>query len=93
VPLPDEPVAVGDSWKERFDIVLADDLKNRQKITIQRSYKLAEVKGGQATIELWTAVLTPIKSPAIQGQLIQREISGKVVFDLDRAPSFRENRE
>jgi len=84
VPLPEVPVAIGDTWKERFDIVLADDQKNRAKVTIQRSYKLAEVKGRQATIELWTAVLTPIKNPAIAAQLIQREISGKVILDLDR---------
>jgi hypothetical protein len=84
VPLPEGPVAVGDTWKERFDIFLADDQKNRARVTIQRSYKLAEVKGRQATIELWTAVLTPIKNPAIEAQLIQREISGRVIFDLDR---------
>jgi hypothetical protein len=84
VPLPEGPVAVGETWKERFNIILADDQKNRVPVTIQRSYRLAEIKGRQATIELWTAVLTPIKNPAIQAQLIQREISGKVVFDLDR---------
>jgi len=84
VPLPEEPVAVGASWSERFDVVLQDNDKNRQKVTIQRKYTLAEVAGRQATIELRTAVLTPIQAPAIEGQLIQREISGKVIFDLDR---------
>jgi hypothetical protein len=84
VPLPEGPVAIGDSWKDRFDIVLMDNEKNRVKVTIQQGYKLAEVTGRQATIELRTAVLTPIQNPAIEGQLIQREISGKVIFDLDR---------
>jgi hypothetical protein len=84
VPLPEKPVAVGESWNERLDIVLQDNDKNRQKVTIQGKYTLAEVAGRQATIELRTAVLTPIQNPAIEGQLIQREISGKVVFDLDR---------
>ena len=84
VPLPEEPVAVGTSWKERFDLVLQDNEKNRQKVTVQRSYKLTEVAGRLATIELLTAVLTPIQNPAIEGQLIQREISGKVIFDIER---------
>src|SRR5262245_49770781 len=84
VPLPEEPVAVGASWKERFDLVLQDNNKNRQKVTIQRSYKLAEIAGRLATIELLTGVLTPIDNPAIEGQLIQREIAGTVIFDLDR---------
>src|SRR5262245_23876199 len=84
VPLPEGPVAIGDSWKDRFDIVLMDNDKNRVKVTIQQGYKLAEVAGRRATIELRTAVLTPIQNPAIEGQLIQREITGRVIFDLDR---------
>jgi hypothetical protein len=84
VPLPEQPVAIGETWKERFDIVLRDSEKNRFRITIQRSFKLAEVKEGRALIELGTAVLTPIPNPSIAGQLIQREITGKVVFDIDR---------
>ncbi len=84
VPLPEEPVAVGATWKDRVDVLLRDEKRNLQKITIQQNYRLTEVKEKRATIELRTVVLTPVNNPAIQGQLIQREISGHLVFDIER---------
>jgi hypothetical protein len=84
LPLPEAPVAVGESWKDLIDLLLYDNLKNPARVTIQRNYRLVEVKAGRATIELRTTVLTPVKNPSIAGQLIQREISGKIVFDLER---------
>jgi hypothetical protein len=84
LPLPEDPVAVGTTWKDRIDVRLRDDQRNLHKITIQQNYRLAEVKGKQATIELRTVVLTPVDNPAIAGQLIQREVSGSLVFDLER---------
>jgi hypothetical protein len=84
VPLPEQPVAVGESWKDLFSVLLRDDEKNLHKITIQRSYRLVGVNEGHALIEFRTAVLTPVPNQAIAGQLIQRELSGKVVFDINR---------
>lgn len=84
ISLPEQPVAVGESWKERFDIIVRDSDKNLFKVTIQRSFKLAEVKEGRARIDFGTVVLTPIPNPSIEGQLIQRQINGNVVFDITR---------
>ncbi len=84
LPLPEQPVAVGETWKDRFVIVLRDNNKNLNRIIIQQSYKLVDVKNGLAVIEFRTAVLTPVQNPAVLGQLIQREIIGKAVFDLAR---------
>lgn len=84
IPLPEQPVSVGDSWKDRFDVLVRDDMKNRSKVIIQRVYKLLEVKEGRAVIELRTAILTPVNNGAIAAQLIQREITGKVVFDIEQ---------
>jgi len=84
LPLPEKPVSIGEIWKDRFDVVLRDNDKNLSRITIQRSYKLADVKEGRALIEFRTVVLTPVEKPAIAGQLIQREIAGKAVFDIAR---------
>ena len=81
-PLPERPVAVGETWKERFDVLLRDDNKNLVKITLQRTFKLTDVVNGRAMIDLRTAVLTPVTNPAIAAQLIQREISGNIVFDI-----------
>lgn len=84
IPLPEQPVAVGESWRDRFDVVLRDDTKNHFKITIQRVYRLAGIENDRARIEFHTAILTSIPNPSIGGQLIQRELSGKVVFDMAR---------
>lgn len=83
-PLPEQPVAVGEIWRERFDVHARDVDKNRVRISLQRTYKLTEVKNGRAVIELRTAVLTPVKAPEIAAQLIQREINGKIVFDIEQ---------
>jgi hypothetical protein len=84
IPLPEKPVAVGESWKDPFDVILRDDAKNLVKVAIQRVYKLVEVKDGRAVIELRTAILSPITNGAVEAQLIQREISGKIVFDIEQ---------
>ncbi len=82
--LPEQPVTVGATWKDRYDVVVKDTENNRSRITIQRICTLAEVKDGRALIEFRTVILTPINNPAIAGQLIQREIAGKAVFDVAR---------
>lgn len=83
--LPEQPVAVGESWKERFEIIAREPPENLPiRVTLQRTYKLADVKEGRATIEFRTAILTPIQVPAIAAQLIQRETSGKFVFDIEK---------
>lgn len=82
--LPSQPVAVGETWKERFDVVARNEQGLATKIVMQRAYKLAEVKDRKATIEFRTAILTPVAAPAIAAQLIQRETAGKIVFDIEQ---------
>lgn len=82
--LPEGPVAVGDTWKEPFDVLVKVPQGLTTRIRMQRSHKLTEVKHGHATIEFRTIILTPVQDPAIAAQLIQREIEGRIVFDLQR---------
>jgi hypothetical protein len=83
--LPEQPVAVGETWKDRFEIVAREPPdKIPVKITMQRSFKLTEIKEGRATIEFRTVILTPIQNPAISAQLMQRETTGKFVFDVEQ---------
>lgn len=83
--LPEQPVAVGETWKERFEIMAREPPEKFPiKITMQRSFKLTEIKEGNATIEFRTVILTPIQNPAISAQLMQRETTGKFVFDVDQ---------
>jgi hypothetical protein len=83
-PLPEQPVAAGETWTERFDVLARDVDKNLVKIPLKRTFKLADVTNGVASIELRTAILAPVEDPAIAAQLIQREITGKISFDIER---------
>ncbi|MSR58905.1 MAG: hypothetical protein EXS05_14855 [Planctomycetaceae bacterium] len=84
IPLPEQPVAIDEVWKEQFDIIVRDSTQALKRVTLQRSYRLKDVSEGLATIEFRTTILTPVRDPAISGQLIYRETAGKVVFDLER---------
>lgn len=82
--LPEHPVAMGEIWYEKYDTVAHDEYKNRARVSIQRSYKLSKVEAGKATIELKTAILSPITNPSIASQLLLREVAGKIKFDIER---------
>jgi hypothetical protein len=82
--LPDEPVAVGQTWKERYDVMVLDSDKLPHKIAMQRVYKLTDLKENLATIEFRTAILTPVNDPGFGVQLIQRETAGRVLFDVEQ---------
>lgn len=84
VPLPEQPIAVGEMWKERFDVTARNDQQLPIKIAMQRSFKLKEVQDRRAIIEYRTTILSPITDPALAAQLIQREPIGRIVFDIDR---------
>lgn len=85
-PLPEGPVAIGEKWKEPFEVEVTVDLVGGLKKTIklQRQYRLDSVADGQATISLETAVLTPLNDPAQRAQVIKKLAKGTAVFDLDQ---------
>ncbi|NLX97540.1 MAG: hypothetical protein GXY83_15335 [Rhodopirellula sp.] len=81
IPLPEEPVAVGDTWSLPYDIDVPLPNGTIKKVKTQQKYSLAKVTDGIAEIEVATQILTPIHDPAIEAQLIQRESHGTVKFD------------
>lgn len=78
---PESAVKVGESWPEKFEIkvVVEDNLK--KTLQAQRTYKLDSIEGNLVTISFKTSILTPVKDNNIAIQLIQRETTGKLVFD------------
>jgi len=82
--LPKEPVAVGATWKDPFDVLVRNEASLLVRIRMQTTYRLEEVAGDLATITYRTVVLTPVEQPTIAAQLIQRELEGKAVFDMSR---------
>jgi hypothetical protein len=82
--LPDETVAMGQTWKQRFESEVVVEAPLRKKVTLQRTYRLAAVEGDHATIELQTSIITPLRDPELEAQLIQKTPSGTIEFDLQR---------
>ncbi len=79
--LPDEPVAVGATWDEPFDVTAEVDSGGTKAIQTRRHYELTSVASGIATIEVNYQVLSPIDSK-IEAQLVQKLMKGKVRFDI-----------
>ncbi len=83
IPLPEGPVAVGDTWSFPYDLEVPMPNGTVKKVKTQQKFTLAKVAAGVADIEVATQILTPIHDPAIEAQLIQRESHGTVKFDID----------
>lgn len=79
--LPDQPVRVGDTWKDEFEAIAQLDKTLKQGVKLRREYRLLKLNGSQAEIELKTACLTPLRDPMIEMQIAGRLLSGKIVFD------------
>ena len=83
VRLPDDPVAIGATWDEPFDVNVQVEEGGTKAIQTRRHYKLADVATGIATIEVTYQVLSPI-TPQVEAQLVQRLMKGTVKFDVEQ---------
>ncbi len=83
IPLPEEAVPVGHTWSIPQDIEIPLPSGMVKKVKAIQKFVLEEVKTGVATIQVSTEILTPITDPAVESQLVQREVSGRVRFDID----------
>lgn len=79
--LPDEPVAVGATWDEPFDVTVNIETGGTKSIQTRRHYELLSVTNGIATIEVTYQVLSPIDAK-IESQLVQKLMKGTVRFDI-----------
>jgi hypothetical protein len=81
--LPANSVAVGEKWNfpNELDVALADG--TRKKIQMRQQYTLEDVRNGIAILRLETQILTPIKDPAVEAQVMQRETAGEIRFDIE----------
>lgn len=83
LPLPKDPVAVGQTWTLAYDTELATNSGTIKRVKIQQSFTLESVEGRVATIRVSSQVLTPTGDPALEALLVQREPSGQVRFDIE----------
>jgi hypothetical protein len=85
VALPSEPVTVGGTWKDRFQVpVTVGETNLTKNIVIQRQYQLIDITGSIARISLKSAIITPAETPQIEAQLAQRTPQGTIQFDLQQ---------
>jgi hypothetical protein len=84
LPLPDGPVALGETWRIPHEISLPLETGGAKKVQTQQSFTLKSVKSGIARIKISTQILTPINHPALEAKLIERERHGIVRFNIDK---------
>lgn len=83
VPLPEEPVAVGEKWSRPHEVQVRTEAGGAKTIRTRQTFTLDSVRHGVAAIRVRTTVLTPVRDPAIEAQLTQCAASGEVRFDID----------
>jgi len=81
LPLPKQAIAVGDTWTFPNDMRIrlrSGEIKN---IKSQQKFTLESVDGDIAKIKVETQVLTPVRDPEIEAQIIENESNGTIRFD------------
>jgi hypothetical protein len=82
VPLPAEPVTLGQPWSVPTDIrVSLDDNKSSRTIQARHRYEVEKIDGNVAVIGHET-ILPPLSDPEIRSQVIQQLGRGQIQFDL-----------
>ena len=79
--LPDNPVEIGDTWDEPFDVKVTLPKGLSKSVKTRWHHKLADVKNGIATIEVTYQVLSPTDA-GVELELVQRMMTGQVQFDI-----------
>jgi hypothetical protein len=80
--LPEEPVPIGDSWDEAFDLTVTLRTGGSKLVHTRRHYKLTKVEAGIATISVDYQVLSPIDAH-VEAQIVERLLDGEVRFDIE----------
>ena len=82
VPLPEKPVAVGDTWDIDIPIELKKPNGTVEKITGKQKLTLKSVQTGLATITFETEIWTPV-GPETEAKIIDKFTKGELKLDLD----------
>ena len=83
VPLPEQPVAVGESWRHPNEVTATARDGRLVKVKIEQKFTLEEVRTGVARIRMETQILSPIRDPAVEAQVVQCATTGEIRFDIE----------
>jgi hypothetical protein len=75
-------VAVNDVWSFPHDTSVRQKDGSTKQVKTRQDFTLMSVDNGIAMIKVETIVLTPIRDPALEAQLIQHVTDGTVRFDI-----------
>ncbi|WP_345686568.1 hypothetical protein [Novipirellula caenicola] len=81
--LPEEPLAIGDSWSVPHEVKARLDNGEVKVIKIRERYTLDKVQTGVATLSLRSEPLTPITEESVRAQVVQQLSNGTIRFDID----------
>jgi hypothetical protein len=81
--LPDDPVAIGDTWDEPFEVKVNLPKGASKSVKTRWHNKLVDVKDGIASIEVTYQILSPTDA-GVELELVQRMMTGHVHFDIAR---------
>ncbi len=84
MPLPETPVAVGDTWREMIPANVRVTEEISRQINILRTFRLESVEHGIATISFRSSVEAAVKSPTMRSQLIKATPKGTLTLDIER---------
>lgn len=82
IPLPEEPVAVGAPWTLTNDLDIPVKGKLVKKVKVLQTFTLLEVADGIAKIRVATTVITPVRDPLVEMEVVRHEANGAVQFDI-----------
>lgn len=83
IPLPDAPIAIGDSWETPREVRVRRTDGTPKTIKVRELYTLEKVKTGVAVISIRSEPLTPMTEPEVESQALQQMSNGEIRFDLD----------
>lgn len=82
MPLPEQPIAVGETWNKPSEVTVTAKDGRLIRVKMEQRFTLEEVKTGVARIRMKTLVLTPIRDPAVEAQVVQFAADGEIRFDI-----------
>ena len=83
IAMPEEPIAVGESWSIPREIQTRTEDGLVKTIKIRELYTLKKVKSGVAVLTVRSEPLTPMDEESVRAQVIQQLSNGTIRFDID----------
>lgn len=82
--LPDQPVKVGDTWKEEIPLTVRASVDSTLQVIVLRTYRLDRLTSDTAHVSFRSSLRSATRSTVIRSQLIQATPSGSFIFDRHR---------